>query len=203
MTMWAVVPVKRLDHSKERLAGALSPKERRALVLGMLDDVLSALSACRSIAAIAVVGSDDEVAQIAELHGASFVREQEHDLNSALEQAARELECDEAMLVVPADVPLLDPADVESIVRRHPPQRPSLSLVPDRHRERTAALLASPPCAIAFRFGPDSFAEHQRAAQRAGAALTLLELDNLALDVDTEEDLALVLARRQIGAELP
>jgi 2-phospho-L-lactate guanylyltransferase len=190
--MWAVVPVKSLDRSKERLARTLPPEARQALVLRMLEDVLTALAACRSIAGTLVVGSDEVVERIAHRHGASFLRERGSDLNAAIDQAARSLGSEDAMLVVPADVPLIDPADVESIALRHPSTRPALSLVPDRHKDRTAALLASPPGAITFCFGPDSFREHRQSAERAGAALSLLELDSLALDIDTEEDLALL-----------
>jgi 2-phospho-L-lactate guanylyltransferase len=203
--MRVVVPVKRLERSKERLKDALSPEARRELVLRMLREVLSALKASDSVEGVLVIGHDVEVARIAELYGASFTLERSEGLNAAVEQAASELGEDDAMLVVPADVPLLDPSDIDSIALHHPAARPALSLVPDRHKDRTAALLASPPRAIGFRFGPDSFLEHKRAAERGGVALSLLELHNLALDVDTEEDLALVRheQERQIQGAVP
>ena len=50
MDLCAVVPVKELDRAKERLAPVLPPEQRRALMLAMLEDVLTALaatSACR------------------------------------------------------------------------------------------------------------------------------------------------------------
>src|ERR1700680_3207545 len=44
MGIWAVVPVKELDRAKERLAPVLPPERRRALMLAMLEDVLTALA---------------------------------------------------------------------------------------------------------------------------------------------------------------
>src|SRR5258707_490022 len=49
MGMWAVVPVKELDRAKERLAPVLPPERRRALMLAMLEDVLTALAASAEI----------------------------------------------------------------------------------------------------------------------------------------------------------
>jgi FO synthase len=45
-----LVPVKRLDDAKSRLAGALAPADRRALTLAMLGDVLAAVGRSRSVA---------------------------------------------------------------------------------------------------------------------------------------------------------
>ena len=42
--IWAVVPVKETEGAKQRLAAALSPAQRRTLVLTMLEDVLAALA---------------------------------------------------------------------------------------------------------------------------------------------------------------
>ena len=43
--LWALVPAKELARSKQRLAEILEPREREELVLAMLRDVLTALSA--------------------------------------------------------------------------------------------------------------------------------------------------------------
>jgi 2-phospho-L-lactate guanylyltransferase len=42
--MWALLPLKRFSAAKQRLAGVLSPAERRSLVLAMASDVLDTLS---------------------------------------------------------------------------------------------------------------------------------------------------------------
>ena len=55
MGVWAVVPVKELDRAKERLAAVLPPERRRALMLAMLEDVLTALAATPGLDGLAVV----------------------------------------------------------------------------------------------------------------------------------------------------
>ena len=48
--MWALLPLKRFSSAKQRLAGVLTPTERRALVLAMASDVLATLAAVSALA---------------------------------------------------------------------------------------------------------------------------------------------------------
>src|SRR5919106_4532190 len=63
--LWAVVPVKDLQHAKQRLAGALSAAERRGLFAAMLEDVLAALAASERLAGILVVTRDVQAQNLA------------------------------------------------------------------------------------------------------------------------------------------
>jgi 2-phospho-L-lactate guanylyltransferase len=67
--------------------------------------------------------------------------------------------------------------------------RASAIIVPDRHRIGTNALLCSPPSALAPCFGSDSFRRHLGAAQTLGINARVLEIDELALDLDCAADL--------------
>ena len=60
-----VIPVKRFDEAKERLAGPVDPETRAKLAEAMLEDVLSALDESRMIFARIVVTSDDGAAAAA------------------------------------------------------------------------------------------------------------------------------------------
>ena len=60
-----IIPVKGLPQAKLRLSPALSPAERRRLVLTMLEDVLSVVSEVSAISDIIVVTPDAEVAALA------------------------------------------------------------------------------------------------------------------------------------------
>ncbi len=62
MNLWAVVPVKPLDKAKSRLAGALAPEERVALVQRLLERTLEVLRLVPAVAEIVVVTSDPGVA---------------------------------------------------------------------------------------------------------------------------------------------
>ena len=42
--IWAVVPVKEFANAKQRLAGALTPDQRRGLCAAMLEDVLNRIA---------------------------------------------------------------------------------------------------------------------------------------------------------------
>ncbi len=61
----AVIPVKSLATAKSRLAGVLTPDQRRRLVLAMLRNVLSACAASERLEGACVVTGDDEVADTA------------------------------------------------------------------------------------------------------------------------------------------
>ena len=62
-------------------------------------------------------------------------------------------------------------------------------MVPDRHGTGTNALILTPPEVIVPSFGPGSHERHVRAAQAAGAQLSVDEVPSLVLDVDTADDL--------------
>jgi 2-phospho-L-lactate guanylyltransferase len=71
---------------------------------------------------------------------------------------------------------------------------PSALIVPDRHGTGTNALLLTPPGALAPSFGPDSCERHAQLARAAGTHAEVVEVPSLALDVDTPEDLAALVA---------
>ena len=96
----------------------------------------------------------------------------------------------ERVLLVPGDTPMLDPGEVASLLRA----RRSISMVPDRHRTGTNALVLAPPDAIAPAFGPGSLERHVAAAAAAGVTSPVAELPSLMLDVDTGDDLSALTA---------
>src|SRR5438105_2885276 len=69
----AVVPVKRLDEAKQRLAPALCSQARRDLVLAMLSEVLATLATLPDLARILVISRDADVAAVAVAKGAEVV----------------------------------------------------------------------------------------------------------------------------------
>ena len=94
------------------------------------------------------------------------------------------------VLIVPADVPLITPQDIRSMLEFiHDP--PVVVVAPDRHHLGTNALLVCPVGFIQYGFGPGSFQRHCERARQAGARLEICELPSLALDVDLPEDLHL------------
>jgi 2-phospho-L-lactate guanylyltransferase len=94
----------------------------------------------------------------------------------------------ERALLVPGDCPLLAPDDLDALLT-HPAAERSVLIVPDRHGTGTNALLLAPPDVLGPSFGPDSRRRHLADAGAAGVPAEVVELDSLALDVDTPEDL--------------
>ena len=117
MFVYAVVPVKSLGASKNRLSSVLSPQERSQLTLAMLEDVLNALQTS-TVNNTVVVSNDLTVHDVVDKFGAMYLVQKTSGLNSAIEEATEWCvkEGAEAILVLPADIPLLSSADVDRIV---------------------------------------------------------------------------------------
>lgn len=191
-----LVPVRTLEGAKARLGEALDAEERRSLTERLLRRTVGAAAAVPGIALVAVVSPDPAALGVAAATGAAALRQATTGLNEALEEGwawGRAIAAT-ALLVLPADLPRIDPAAVAAILEAGraaaatAPDRPLVALVPDRAGTGTNALLVAPPGVIPFRFGPDSRAAHAAAA--AGAGATYLEVGGaLALDLDTPDDL--------------
>jgi 2-phospho-L-lactate guanylyltransferase len=187
-----IIPVRALEGAKSRLGAVLDPEERRDLVLGLLVRAVRAAVEAPSITEVVVVSPDPAVLEAAVAVGARPLAQRGSGLNSALDEARRSaIEIGaRQVLVLPADLPAIDAAAIESIVRvaeALPPGR-RVVLVPDRHRRGTNALLLEPPTVIPFAFGGDSRSAHAALAAAGDAAFA--EIDGpLSLDLDTAEDL--------------
>ena len=195
--IWAVVPVRVTGDTKRRLAPVLSPDEREALACAMLSDVLSALARTRALAGVLVVTSAPAAAGIARACGACVLDDaQNGGMAAAVACAAGQLAGldREGMLVVPADVPTVTPEDVAAIVAAHRTS-PAVTLVRAAADGGTNALACTPPGAIAFRFGDDSFRRHCDEARACGIEPQILELAGVSLDIDRPRDLTAFLAR--------
>jgi 2-phospho-L-lactate guanylyltransferase len=94
-----------------------------------------------------------------------------------------------AALVLPGDVPLVEPTDIHAIVEAAGDRRRVVVVVPDAAGRGTNALLIRPPHLIEPSFGEPSCQRHLAAARRRGTAISLA-LPRLALDVDDEARLA-------------
>ncbi len=191
----ALVPAKALDLAKGRLAVVLGEDERRLLALAMLEDVVRALQAVAAIDGVAVVSPDADVLALARELGAGEIEEPSsvRGINQALTYALGALSPQpEALVVVLADVPEIDPADVAA----------ALELLPERgmvicpsHDKGTGLLAMRPAGVIPFRFGPQSFSLHKREAAAQKLSAEVVRSESLARDIDSPDDLRALLAR--------
>ncbi len=200
----AILPIKSFDDAKQRLREALDPTTRRVLAEAMFSDVLVALRRSTLLERVLVVSRDHGAQRIAAGYGAMVLEDDELGHNDAAAkgiQRAIELGAGRALLV-PGDCPLLDSSELDELAERRV-ALPSAVIVPDRHGTGTNALLLSPPDALRPAFGPGSCRRHEARARATGLEVQTVEVESLALDVDTPEDLAEVesaLAARHGGA---
>ena len=194
MTIWAIVPVKPLRRGKSRLASVLNDQERADLNRMLLERTLRTLLELKEVEEVLVVSRDSSALALARDMGARTVQEDgAPTLNTALKRATvvAQVYASGGVLVIPADLPLLAPADVLALLQ-HATNPPVVVIAPDRHQNGTNALLLSPSNLIEYDFGGDSFQRHCARARRAGARLEIVNLPSLGLDVDFPEDLELV-----------
>ena len=190
MKATAVLPVKRLPKAKQRLAPGIDEERRVALVAAMLEDVLGAIAAARSIERTIVVSGDPIAQELAAAAGAEVVPDPEDagHVEAALAGIARaEVEGARCVVLLPGDCPLLDPRELDSLLTGLPDRY--VGIVPDRHGSGTNALALSPPGAIVPAFGEGSRERHVAAARAAGIPFEVEEVPSLALDLDTPADI--------------
>jgi len=193
-----LIPVKRLEDAKQRLAPALEPEQRKLLAEAMVRDVLAAVAAWRRRPAVAVVTSDPQASRLARHHGFEVIADTENDGETeAIAMATRVAQAGgaEETLVIPGDAPLVEAWELEAIAAAAPAGKFRGAVLAAAHDRRgTNAVLRRPAALFPLRFGNDSFAPHLEAARATGTEVVVLELPGVALDVDTPADLAALLA---------
>jgi 2-phospho-L-lactate/phosphoenolpyruvate guanylyltransferase len=191
MSVWAIIPVKPLNRSKTRLAPVLSPEERQKLAETMFRHVLETVRMTHNILGTLVISRDSRALAIARDYGARTVQESgAPELNGALTRATQVLVRwhVRAILVLPADLPLIAPDDLASMVRMGDADR-SVVLATDQHGDGTNAMFMRPPGLIPYAYGIGSFERHYQMAVEAGADVQVYRSDRMMLDVDLPSDL--------------
>lgn len=187
--VYTVVPVKDLRGTKSRLAPVLDPAARAGLTLYMMGRVVSrALEA--GVEAVGVVSPDPIVLDEALKRGATPLVQNSRGLNPALEEGRLWATQNgaSALLVLPADLPLIEPEDVLAVLAGA--ASAPVVVTPDGARSGTNALLLRPPDVLPFLFGPESFEAHLRAAGDRDVEVRVCENGHLSFDLDTAGDLA-------------
>jgi 2-phospho-L-lactate guanylyltransferase len=194
MNIAALMPVKGFRNAKQRLSPMLSSDARELLAETMFRDVLRQVRITRGLVGTFVVTADDKVAALASAAGAEVIREAEEKGETAAVDFARlELKsagC-EAVLILPADMPLVRAVDIERVLARVPQDAtaPYALLVPSHDRLGTNALLLAPPDVIKLRFGHDSFGFHMSQMTTQSLPIRYMENEHIALDIDEPKDL--------------
>jgi len=190
-----LIPVKNLAAAKQRLSSVLDQAARTELAQAMLHDVVAAVAMWAGRPAAALVTGDPFAIELAREYDFEIVPDALNPGETgAIEMATRVcLERGvESTLVIPADIPLIQPGEIEEIFA-HAPDQGSV-LVPAADGRGTNAALRRPADLFPLRFGNDSFKPHLAAARATGKPCRVLQLPGIALDVDGPVELQQLIA---------
>lgn len=184
-----LIPVKNLSNAKQRLAPIAAQSRRTELAQAMLADVLEQVAAFDGDD-VSLVTCDLFATDLARQFGFKVIQ----DLSSRSETDAVAMATDvcesrgiESTLVVPADIPLISRAEIQSIYDNAPST--GSVLVPAHDKRGTNAALRRPASLFPLRFGNDSFMPHLASAIATDCSCVVLSLPGIALDIDTPDDL--------------
>jgi 2-phospho-L-lactate guanylyltransferase len=177
-----VVPVKRLEVAKSRIA--LGAADRADLALAMATDTVAAAVACALVSRVVVV--TDDARAIAALSGPDVTivaDEPDAGLNPALRHGAMAAD-GRRIVAVSADLPALTASDLAAVLMAA--SRHGSGVVADQSGTGTTVLTATSAEVFAPAFGPASFAAHRRSGS---VDLTAIAAPAVRRDVDTVEEL--------------
>jgi 2-phospho-L-lactate guanylyltransferase len=199
MDTCAIVPVKRFDQAKSRLSALLDGEQRIELSGLLLQDTLNTLSLCHELAKIIVVSSDPLVKEITQNLGLEcLIQSEDKGVNSAVMYADKFLSSSGKWIsvTIPCDLPLLLPKDIDGVCQLVPNEGACVIICPSYKFDGTNLLARNPFNIISdTRYDNDSFQGHLEASINAGANTKVLLSTRLMVDLDTPEDLRLVLSK--------
>jgi 2-phospho-L-lactate guanylyltransferase len=198
-----VVPVKGTAEGKSRMAPALDQAQRMRLVEAFALDAVSALLRSALVARVIVVtDAAAPVARSLSALGAHIVPDPGRGLNGAVAAGIENARSasprsgeDEIPVPTPVaallgDLPCLTTSDIDDALMRASGHL--LAVVPDAEGSGTTLITAGAGLPLVPRFGAGSAARHVAAGH---AVLDVAPDSTLRLDVDTEADLAVAVAR--------
>ncbi len=190
------IPVKSLSRAKSRLSRDLTPLERGALTLAMLEDVLDAALAVHGWETW-VVSPDEAVLEIAARRGARSMTETKPPLSSAIRQVEVDAKARnvDALAILPGDLPLLTAGALTEALHTLGP----VVIARSGDDIGTNLLLRRPPRAIPSRFGPESFRRHLELATARGLPAAVIDRRELGFDLDLPGDILTLLATGRRG----
>jgi 2-phospho-L-lactate guanylyltransferase len=181
-----IIGLKRLAITKQRLIPHLSQAERRALMLGMLERVVTAVHGA-ALGPVALATSEPTAAALAGQLDVAVLSDGDLPWNDGLVYALSTLIMPpDAVLYLAGDLPLVTAAELRQFVAAAPARGICIARARDAG---TNALLVTPCGALRPAFGaPRSSEVHEAAARAAGLPYRIIDIPGLALDVDTIDD---------------
>src|SRR5206468_2978609 len=145
--------------------------------------------------AVWVTTRDDAVSAIARALGATVLGERENRGHTAAVALAQQRAAEagaHVFVTIPGDVPLVTADEIRTLAAAA--RSASAAFTPSRSRLGTNGVALSPPTLMPLTFGEPSFDNHLAAARERGLTPAVLALPGLGVDIDSPEDLPLLLA---------
>ena len=174
-----LIPVKRFQSAKGRLAGTLTVDQRAMLARWLADRVVAATGGLP----VFVACDDDDVASWADGAGAEVLWSPGLGLNGAVDVGRTTIAGKgfDHLVIAHSDLPLAHALDRLA-------QPGAVTLVPDRHRDGTNVLALPIDADIPASYGGGSFRRHLELAMAAGLRVRVVADVRLALDIDNPAD---------------
>jgi 2-phospho-L-lactate guanylyltransferase len=179
-----------MNNSKIRLSSIFKKEVRKKLCLSMAKDVFRTLSLVNEVDEVVVVSSDKTIMELASEKKFKIIKEEKDEgVNKAVLQAILYAidHGASSTLILPADVPLIQPSDIQQIINRYLYEK-SVLIVPSIRRDGTNALLMKPPNIIETSYDKMSFRTHIQFSFNKNIKLYILMIRNLMLDIDNIYD---------------
>ena len=184
-----VVPIRSFEGALSRLEHVLGRSGCRDLMRRMAGRVVAAAGDLP----VHVATDDAEVAAWAANLGAEVLAVGRPGLSIAVSVAV------DRLAAVGVERAVVAHADLALARTLRPAVGPGLVIVPDRRRDGSNVLCVPTGCGFRFAYGPGSFARHVAEAERLQLAVTVVQDDALASDIDHPEDLLALPAQDRLA----
>ncbi|MBT4523097.1 MAG: 2-phospho-L-lactate guanylyltransferase [Halieaceae bacterium] len=201
----ALVPLKDLVAAKSRLSGVLNPSERRALAQAMVEDVLAVLSEHPQVDGVTLVSDDPGAELLAAKYNVDCWDDRSLGCSGLSAVIARScdmlLQNTEApLLVLHGDLPLLGRDDISAMLACVK-QNGGLVIGCDGVGQGSNFMAFDAAGVPDFSYGRGSCYRHLQSVRRRGQSARVIRRRGIALDVDSPQDLALLLTQLEAGAK--
>ena len=191
-----LIPMRSLNEGKTRLSNFLSPNKREKLIKLLFTQLLKKLKSLKNqfpliFSDILVITPCEEVEKISKGFHVLVLKEQSlNGLNSAVKKGIcwSSENLYDSSLILPGDIIDPETEDIKKILEMGKKSRNSMVICPSTDFG-TNALFLSLPTRLDFKFGPNSFFEHQKEAKKISIRPIIAPVDSLKDDLDTGKDL--------------
>jgi len=185
-----IVPLKKLEFAKTRLAALLDKEERAGLAQIMAEDVLQSLLQSERVDNVSVLTSDNIISQLSSDLGCSVIEEDSSkNLNENLSNTVTEFMQRKIfnLLIIPGDLPHINHKDIDKLITEHVCD---ITLCRAERDSGTNVFLSTTLLeSFPFQYGINSVDKHIRTARALNMSVEIKQLPSFSRDMDTPDDL--------------